>query len=165
MDRIKTGFAMMETGSFIKNDIVQTAGRFLINNTIQSAEQLNLETAASLYSMFVPENKFYPHIELLSDNNDGIIWAWTIAESMTYTKNNDSTIIIRAKFPQNEVHHMIIRGIKKFSAIDIYGIAYRTDPRFESYNSSGYVFENDTESLLLKDRQRSAEEEINLYFK
>ena len=95
MDRIKTGFAMMETGSFIKNDIVQTAGRFLINSTIQSAEQLNLETAASLYSMFVPENKFYPHIELLSDNNDGIIWAWTIAESMTYTKNNDSTSVNR----------------------------------------------------------------------
>jgi hypothetical protein len=60
---------------------------------------------------------------------------------------------------------MTIRGIKKLNATDIYGIAYRTDPRFESYNSSGYVYESDTESLLLKYRQRSADEEIKLYYK
>ena len=165
MDRIKTGFAMMETGSYINNDIAQAAGRLLINSTVQSAEQLSLETVAALYPMFVPENQFYPHIELLSDDRDGIVWAWTIASKMSYEKDENGIIVIKATFPQNEVHHMIIRGIKKFNAIDIYGIAYRTDPRFESYNSSGYVFESDTESLLLKYRQRSADEEIKLYYK
>ena len=165
MDRIQTGFALMEIGSYTNNETTQAAGRLLINSTVQTAEQLSLETIASLYPMFVPENQFYPHIALLSDTSDGIVWAWTVATKMSLEKTADNSIIIKAAFPQSEIHHMIIRGIKKFSAIDIYGIAYRTDPRFESYNSSGYVFENDTESLLLKYRQRSPEEEIKLYYK
>ncbi len=165
MDRIQTGFALMEIGSYTKNETTQAAGRLLINSTVQSAEQLSIETVATLYPMFVPENQFYPHIALLSDTNDGIVWAWTVSTKMSLEKTADNSIIIKAAFPQSEIHHMIIRGIKKFSAIDIYGIAYRTDPRFESYNSSGYVFENDTESLLLKYRQRSPEEEIKLYYK
>jgi hypothetical protein len=165
MDRIQTGFALMEIGSYTKNETTQAAGRLLINSTVQSAEQLSIETVATLYPMFVPENQFYPHIALLSDTSDGIVWAWTVSTKMSLEKTADNSIIIKAAFPQSEIHHMIIRGIKKFSAIDIYGIAYRTDPRFESYNSSGYVFENDTESLLLKYRQRSAEEEIKLYYK
>ena len=165
MDRIKAGFALLETGTYTGNAVHQAAGRLLINSTIQQADQLALDTVADLYPLFVPDNHFYPHIELLQVEDNKPIWAWTIAENMTYTKGNDGSIIIKATFPQNEVHHMIIRGIKKFSSIDIYGIAYRTDPRCESYNSSGYVFESDTESLLLKYRQRSADEEIKLYYK
>ena len=163
-ERINAGFALLDTGTAIGNTTIQAAGRLLIAETIQSAESLSLETVAELYPLFVPDNKFYPHIELLSENED-IVWAWTIAQSMSYEQTDDNSIVIKANFPQNEIHHMIIRGIKKFSAIDIYGIAYRTDPRFESYNSSGYVFENDTDSLLLKYRQRSPEETIKLYYK
>ena len=165
MDRIQTGFALMEIGSYKKNENVQAAGRLLVNSTIQSAEQLSIETVAALYPIFVPENLYYPHIALLSDTDDGIVWAWTVSTNMSYEKSSDNSIIIKAAFPQSTIHHMIIRGIKKFTSIDIYGIAYRTDPRFESYNSSGYVFENDTESLLLKYRHRSSEEEIKLYYK
>ena len=165
MERIRAGFALLETGNYKGNFVYQSAGRLLINSTIQQAEQLSLDTLAELYPLFVSDNHFYPHIELLDVADNNPIWAWTITENMNYTKNSDSSVLIKATFTQNEVHHMIIRGIKKFSAIDIYGIAYRTDPRFESYNSSGYVFENDTESLLLKYRQRSPEEEIKLYYK
>ena len=165
MERIKAGFALLETGNYKGNFVYQSAGRLLINSTIQQAEQLTLDTLAELYPLFVPDNHFYPHIELLDVTDNNPVWAWTIAESMNYTKGTDGSVLIKATFTQNEVHHMIIRGIKKFSAIDIYGIAYRTDPRFESYNSSGYVFENDTESLLLKYRQRSYTEDIKLYYK
>ena len=165
MERIKAGFALLETGNYKGNFVYQSAGRLLINSTIQQAEQLTLDTLAELYPLFVPDNHFYPHIELLDVTDNNPVWAWTIAESMNYTKGTDGSVLIKATFTQNEVHHMIIRGIKKFSAIDIYGIAYRTDPRFETYNSSGYVFENDTESFLLKYRPRSYTEDIKLYYK
>ena len=165
MERIKAGFALLETGNYKSDNTLQDAGRLLINSTIQQTEQLTLDTIADLYPLFAPDNHFYPHIELLDATGSEPVWAWTIAESMKYTKTDDGSVLIRTTFPQSEVHHMIIRGIKKFSAIDIYGIAYRTDPRFESYNSSGYVFENDTESLLLKYRQRSHDEDIKLYYK
>lgn len=164
-ERINTGFALMNAGSIVGNAPAKAAGKLIINETIQSADQLTLETVAALYPTFVPENHFLPHIALLHDENDEIIWAWTIADDMTFKRDAENSIIIGASFNQNQIHHMIIKGIKKFSSIDIYGISYRTDPRFESYNSSGYVFENDTESLLLKYRQRSPVEEIKLYYK
>ncbi len=47
----------------------------------------------------------------------------------------------------------------------IYDVAFRTDPRFESYNSSGYVYLKESSSLLLKSRHRSRREEIRLIYK
>ena len=58
---------------------------------------------------------------------------------------------------------MIIHGVKPFTSIEIYGLAFRTDPRFEIYNSSGYVYDPAAETLLLKYRQRSAAETVRLY--
>ncbi|MCR4939864.1 MAG: hypothetical protein K5930_07130 [Treponemataceae bacterium] len=164
-DKINTGFALMDAGAWKGDETLQATGRLLIAETIQKAETIPLETIADLYPRFVPENKFYPHIELLHEEKGDVVWAWTIADHMTFEQQEDNSVLITASFLQNEVHHMIVRGIKKFNSIDIYGIPYRTDPRFESYNSSGYVYENDTESLLLKYKQRSQEENIKLYYK
>ena len=43
-------------------------------------------------------------------------------------------------------------------------MAFRTDPRFETYNSSGYVHQKDNDVLLLKSRHRSANEVIRLVY-
>ena len=40
---------------------------------------------------------------------------------------------------------------------------FRTDPRFEIYNSSGYVYQNANKSLLIKSRHKSKTELIRLF--
>ena len=43
-------------------------------------------------------------------------------------------------------------------------MAFRTDPRFETYSSSGYVYNNSLKTLFLKSQQRSSIENIKLYY-
>ena len=44
-------------------------------------------------------------------------------------------------------------------------MSFRTDPRFETYNSSGYVYKKSTETLLLKSRHKSQLEKIRLVYR
>ena len=46
-----------------------------------------------------------------------------------------------------------------------YDMSFRTDPRFETYNSSGYVYKKNTETLLLKSRHKSQLEKIRLVYR
>ena len=43
-------------------------------------------------------------------------------------------------------------------------MAFRTDPRFETYNSSGYVYKKSSETLLLKSRHKSQLEKVRLVY-
>ncbi|MFC2479324.1 MAG: hypothetical protein ACFNQG_09890, partial [Treponema socranskii subsp. buccale] len=61
-------------------------------------------------------------------------------------------------------HYVIINGIQRFITIYIYDLAFRTDPRFETYNSSGYVYRADTNTLLLKSRHKSQIETIRFIY-
>ena len=49
--------------------------------------------------------------------------------------------------------------------LEIYGMKFRTDPRFESYNSSGYVYNARTKTLFLKYRHKAETEIIKLIYK
>ena len=57
-------------------------------------------------------------------------------------------------------HYVILKGIKKFTSIYIYDIAFRTDSRFESYNSSGYIYKPESMTLLLKSRHKEDVEDV-----
>ena len=61
-------------------------------------------------------------------------------------------------------HYLIVNGIEQFRAIYIYDIAFRSDYRFETYNSSGYIYQPATKSLLLKSRHKSDIENIRLIY-
>ncbi len=69
------------------------------------------------------------------------------------------------KFPVNNTHYMIIKGIEPFTGIQLYGVNFRTDPRFESYNSSGYVYDSTTKTLLLKMVHRTETENVVLIYR
>ena len=68
-------------------------------------------------------------------------------------------------FPLSYTHYLIINGIDQFQQIYIYDMAFRTDPRFESYNSSGYVYKKSTNTLLLKSRHKSEFETVRLVYR
>ena len=60
---------------------------------------------------------------------------------------------------------MILNNVEPFKNIEIYGMKFRTDPRFETYNSSGYVYNARTKTLFLKYRQKSEIEVVRLIYK
>lgn len=162
---VETGAALVEYGSLTGDSDITRGGYMLINTAFVNNQDIDLRTMADIYPVLIKGNNSYPHSQLLYSNNIEPVWAWTCASNITYTENASGTEAeITVSFRQDDTHYIIINGIKPFSEIEIYGISFHTDPRFETYNSSGYVYNQESHTLLLKSRHKSNDEKIHLYF-
>lgn len=119
--------------------------------------------AEKLYSIAVKDNPYYPHEESLALKAEPGIWAWTSARDINVLKNDAKIFSFRISAKAGDTHYMIIRGIRPFYRIQIHEIDFRTDPRFEMYNSSGYVYDERTRTLLLKMKHKKDDEDIVLF--
>ena len=139
--------------------------------TFTSVERVRDDRAISI-EFFIPilnsENIFYPHIDIIANASTSKtgkpVWAWTVSESIKYSVGTDNNLTLSIDFPVGSDQYIIINGIESFRRIDIYEMAFRTDPRFETYSSSGYVYNNSLKTLFLKSQQRSSIENIKLYY-
>lgn len=161
---IKTGISLMRYGQLVQNDVFEKAGIVLINSYIADSSSFDLRTLANLYSLFAYDNSYYPHFKLIDASIKNPQWAWTCANNIS-KEITDDELSISIDFPEKLTHYVILKGIPSFETIYIYDMAFRTDHRFETYNSSGYVFESKTNTLLLKSRHKSDPEIIRMSYK
>lgn len=163
VQKVLIGNSLVKSGKILNRNELCTTGFLLINNSLKE-RALELNELAELYTILSPENKFYPHTEILGYYGEKCVWAWTCASSITYEISPDSIVSINIDFPLNYTHHIIFNGIPTFhSQIEIQRQMFRTDPRFETYNSSGYVYQADSQTLLIKSRHKSQIELIRLF--
>jgi len=160
---LETGNALLQLGEFNSSDDYKRAGYALIN-TVLSGTQLDANALGNAYPVLV-SNPAYPHYAVLQRTGSKTIWAWTCAQNIGYaTSANSNSATISVKFDKGESHYVIFSGIPSFTEIEIYGLSYHSDPRFESYNSSGFIYRESTSTLFLKSRQKSETETIRLTF-
>ena len=119
--------------------------------------------AEKLYPAAIRDNPSYPHEESLTLKAEYGIWAWTSAGEINVLKNDAKILSFRISSKADDTHYLIIRGIRPFYRIQIHGIDFRTDSRFEIYNSSGYVYDERTRTLLLKMKHKKDDEDIVLF--
>ena len=129
-------------------------------NFISVSNSFDLRTLANLYPVLFFDNQNYPHFEKIHEENGLITWAWTCTSNFEYKIDSPTSTTISIPFPMGSTHYVIIKGIKKFTSIYIYDIAFRTDSRFESYNSSGYIYKPESMTLLLKSRHKEDIEDV-----
>lgn len=165
LQSIRIGKSLVNYGSVVKNTTIQAGGYMLINSQIPAVEELDLRTTGEIYAILEEDSTFYPHMNFIHKENGVTIWAWTVAQSISYSKDEEGTISFATKFPQGATHYMILNNIEPFKSIEIYGMKFRTDPRFETYNSSGYVYNARTKTLFLKYRHKSETEIVRLIYK
>ncbi|MDR1575734.1 MAG: hypothetical protein LBS37_06995 [Treponema sp.] len=122
----------------------------------------NRISAALLYRILNP-GEFYPRAAAIVSGADNI-WAWTASPLVSAAQNGES-LDISVSFPVNETHYMIIRGLRPFVRLQLYNIDYRSDPQFERYDSSGWVYYPDDQILVLKMKHRTAVEHIRIFFR
>jgi hypothetical protein len=91
------------------------------------------------------------------------LWAWTAASVLSAVQEN-GVLDIAVSFPPGETHYMMIRGLRPFHKIQLYNMDYRTDPEFERYDSSGWVYSAQEQILTLKMKHRAAVEHIRIYY-
>ena len=145
-----------------RNDCKQTG--YLILNTVLNPKNTSLSTIAQNYRIIAPQNNYYPHTQILGYYGTKCVWVWTCSPDVEYTLTDDSIAVITIEFPIGDSHHMIFCGIPNFHGqIEIQEQMFRTDPRFETYNSSGYVYQFDSQTLLVKSRQKKRIETIRLF--
>ncbi|MBO7175110.1 MAG: hypothetical protein J6V57_05110 [Spirochaetaceae bacterium] len=168
LDSISVGMALVTYGQLTGNTDYKATGNLIVNSYITPEVSSNLYIMTELYPIVVPNNPYYPHIDIIANaansGNNKPIWAWTIARDIGFTKNSSGDVTLTIDFPQGETNHSIINGVKPFRRIDIYDIAFRTDPKFESYNSSGYVYNAETQTMFLKSLHKAQRETIKLYY-
>ena len=162
---VETGVAIMRYGYITGNVTLQKAGYVLVNSYMSDSSSYDLRTLANLYPIFAYNNKFYPHFEKITSSDGTVMWAWTCARSIKCDKDADGSLTFTIDFPETYTHYIIIKGVPQFSSIYIYNMAFRTDPRFETYNSSGYVYKTGTKTLLLKSRHKTRFETVRLEYR
>jgi hypothetical protein len=93
------------------------------------------------------------------------VWTWTAASGVTANFNQENNMLdISVVFPRGETHYMFIQGIRSFTQIQLYNIPYRTDPRFESYDSSGWAYSPSEQTLMVKMKHQLPTEHIQIYY-
>lgn len=160
---IETGVSLLRYGTIIQDEVLINAGHAIVNSYLSESTSFDLRTLCNLYPIVAYDNPYYPHLEKVRESGNELIWAWTCAKSIE-CKRDAGEINFTIDFPEGDTHYVIIKGVPQFSSIYIYDMAFRTDPRFETYNSSGYIFKKSTDTLLLKSRHKKRLETVRLIY-
>jgi hypothetical protein len=118
-------------------------------------------SGARLYRILSP-GEYFPRPARAGSGGNGI-WAWTAASVLNAVQENN-ILDISVSFPPGETHYMMIRGLRPFSKIQLYNMDYRTDPEFERYDSSGWVYSAQDQILTLKMKHRATVEHIRIFY-
>ena len=161
---LETGMAILRYGILADNSILQKAGYVLVNSYLAEASSFDLRTLANLFPILAYDNVYLPHFEIIKVAGSTPVIAWTCAKSVIYEKEADGSSSLIIEFFEGQTNYLICRGIPQFTKIYIYDMLYRTDPRFETYNSSGYVYKQNTNTLLLKSRHKTEKETVRFEF-
>jgi hypothetical protein len=143
---IPAGFTLSDEGSLVPEDTSISAPRIY-----------------RILAAHSPEfSDYYPRAAGIGASVNGI-WAWTAAQELS-ASTDGAVMDIAVTFPIGETHYMMIRGIRPFTKIQLYNIDYRTDPQFERYDSSGWVYQAQDQVLVLKMKHRTAVEHIRIFY-
>ena len=155
---LRLGKALINWAEANENSQWAAIGRSLVisvitNNRAESG-------AGRIYNIIKPAS-YNPQAVWLT--NEGH-WAWTVSQSiMASFISGDLNLAVN--FPVNMTHHLIIRGVRPFISIQIHGQAWRSDPQFERYDSSGWVYYPDDQILILRLRHRTALENVRIVYR
>lgn len=161
----KAGKALYDYGIIASKHDIRSGGIMLLFSALQNIDSADVRTLAELYPYIADDNKFYPHTEVIGFEKGNPVWAWTVSPEIKYAKDQNGTVTVEASFIPEETHYMILNGIEPFSSIEIYEMPYRTDPRFEIYNSSGYIYNAESKTLFLKFKHKKEVEAVKLYYR
>jgi hypothetical protein len=118
-------------------------------------------STARLYRLLAP-GEYFPRAVGIGAVVNGI-WAWTAASALSVTQEGN-ILDMAVSFPAGETHYMIVRGVKPFTKLQLYNMDFRTDSQFERYDSSGWYYSAQEQTLLLKMKHRTTVEHIRLVY-
>jgi hypothetical protein len=176
---LRLGKALADWGDFTGRETWAAIGRSIVLSALsledregQIVSTLNLDKgisagessayigAARIYRLLGLGN-YRPQAQALSPAFPGL-WAWTASPEIRVIREGQ-ILDIAVSFPVGESHYLLIQGVEPFYRLQFYGMDWRTDPNFERYDSSGWVYHPRDRTLALKVKHRAEVEHIRLY--
>jgi len=153
---LRLGKALVSWTQTNQNNEWSAIGRSLVLSALTEAGA----EAGRLYNTLNPGD-YYPRSAWLTDTGH---WAWTASPSVraSYT---DGNLNLNVSFPTGMTHYVIIRGVRPFIKIQIHDMDWRTDTQFERYDSSGWVYYPQGQTLILKLRHRANVENVRVFYR
>jgi len=152
---MRLGKALLYWAEDAKNTEWAAIGRSLVMSSL-NGEGIG---SGKLYPIIVPDN-YYPRAAQLGAVN---LWAWTASQSIR-ASYQERDINISVNFLEGMTHHLMIAGVRPFIKIQIHNTDYRSDPQFERYDSSGWVYYPQEQVLVIKLRHRTPAENIKIIY-
>ena len=151
---MRLGKALIFWAETTQNTEWAAIGRSLVLSAISAGN------AGRLQNILKPTDN-YPRALWLTNAGH---WAWTVSPNIRVIEAGGN-LNLTVSFPANTAHHMIIRGVRPFLSIQIHNMVWRSDPQFERYDSSGWVYYPDDQILVIKLRHRAAVENIRIIYR
>jgi hypothetical protein len=177
---ILAGRVLVGAGSREKDSVLESIGRDLVLSALSLSdkqgflprnilvEEMALKgtegriTPEEVYP-FLSENPYYPRFISLSKDLGPGSWLYGAA-NITDILLSPSENRFQFRFPEGGTHHFIFRGAKPYAELQIWGIAWRIDPRFERY-STGCFFMEKEGIFAVKYRHKKVQEEFLIRYK
>jgi hypothetical protein len=152
---LRLGLAIIPWAASTQNSQWEEIGRSLV----LSALEISGADAGKFYNILKPEN-YHPRAAWLADGQ----WAWTVSPAIRAT-TADGNLNIAISFPVNMTHYVMIRGVRPFLRLQIYGVDWRSEPQFERSDSSGWIYYPQDQLLIIKMRHRTAVENVRIIYR
>jgi hypothetical protein len=114
-----------------------------------------------VYPLIV-ENPYYPRFISLSKELGPGAWLYTAANvtdiSISAERNR-----FQFRYPEGATHFFVFRGARPYKEIQIWGIPWRVDYRFDRYSAGSYFIE-DEKLFLVKYLHKKTGEEFLMTF-
>ncbi|MBP5157767.1 MAG: hypothetical protein ILP18_07855 [Treponema sp.] len=164
MERILLGQTLRSYGDTIGDSAIMETGNLLVNQDMQDIGSFSLADLSDLYPRLISENRFYPHVQILGYYGKKATWAWTCAPNIDYKVARNGTTDINIDYTLSYTHYVTFAGIPTFhNKIQIQNLDFHTDKNYEMWNSSGFVYDEQTQDFYLKSRHKSKIELIRLF--
>ncbi|HUX22916.1 MAG TPA: hypothetical protein VMW69_16890, partial [Spirochaetia bacterium] len=82
---------------------------------------------------------------------------------ITAVSSTQNQLSLTFDYPVGQIEHIVLHGVKALTGVHLYGIAWRSDPEFESYNA-GWIYDEATQTLFIKLQHQHQEESVDIIY-
>jgi len=108
---------------------------------------------------FLVQNTYYPRVVSLQKELGTNVRVWTSARGVGAVRRQDGYEITFDFSPQ-ETEYVVLRGIEPFSEIEMYGLTWNGDWRFQNYDVGGWFYDRERKVLYMKIQHKEKIERI-----
>lgn len=141
----------------IKEDEGKKKGLMAMDKDILGVEEI--------YPIVFYDNAWYTHEKSVLHDEEKNIFALTACTDIKVANKDQNILSLEFSFLRGFSHYVVLEGIDVFESVQIGSESnYKTDPRFEIYTASGYVYSKEKKIFYLKLRHNTEKVRINFFY-